>query len=63
MLRVSKECVEAHGKFIVQQLLTALNAQINTIAASHQADHVTEHLCRVVGVELPLVFRVVRAVA
>ena len=63
MLRASKKRLKHTLSFIAQQLLAALNAQINTIAASHQADHVTEHLCRVVGVELPLVFRVVRAVA
>eukprot|EP01043_Picozoa_sp_COSAG02_P029573 COSAG02_NODE_1847_length_10681_cov_21.865904_2_plen_64_part_00 len=63
MLRVSKEGFEAHGKFHCAQLLAALNAQINTIAPSHQTDHVTVHPCRVVGVELPLVFRAVRAVA
>ena len=63
MLRVSKEGFEAHGKVHCAQLLAALNAQINTIAANHQTDHVTVHPCRVVGVELPLVFRAVRAVA
>ena len=63
MLRVAKECFEAHGKIIAQQPLAALNAQINAIAFSHQTDHVTVHPCQVVEVELPLVFRAVRAVA
>ena len=30
MLRVSKECFEAHGKFIAQQLLAALNATLKS---------------------------------
>ena len=48
MLRVSKNNVLKHT-VTVQQLLAAFNAQMNTIAANYQTDHVTIHPCRVVG--------------